>query len=298
MDILSLLSKFQRDGLVVLPALFSEDKLDSHCNTVAEIREKYDVKDQNGFGDRIGQLHQKDPELMDLICNPVLQNFLSLALEDDPLLFGSLNFEKGTQQNLHVDAIFFWPEPSHSMCGVWIALEDVDMDNGPLMYVPGSHKWEMIRGEDVVSDNPIYFDKRSKARAGELPQDEKNRLVPEMGKLWTEKFLKLMDEKKSLPITVPLKKGDVVVWHSLLAHGGSVINDKYRSRKSVVYHFLGKKSLLFSFDNFMLLNNNEFTENNSEKTTTAVYKNINYIRYPYFVTYNNGKQEIHHLDNE
>ena len=26
------------------------------------------------------------------------------------------------------------------MCGVWIALEDVDEDNGPLEYYPGSHR--------------------------------------------------------------------------------------------------------------------------------------------------------------
>jgi ectoine hydroxylase-related dioxygenase (phytanoyl-CoA dioxygenase family) len=26
------------------------------------------------------------------------------------------------------------------MCGVWIALEDVDERNGPLVYLPGSHK--------------------------------------------------------------------------------------------------------------------------------------------------------------
>ena len=26
------------------------------------------------------------------------------------------------------------------MCGVWVALEDMDMDNGPLVYYPGSHK--------------------------------------------------------------------------------------------------------------------------------------------------------------
>jgi len=26
------------------------------------------------------------------------------------------------------------------MCGVWLALEDIDADNGPLIYYPGSHR--------------------------------------------------------------------------------------------------------------------------------------------------------------
>ena len=27
------------------------------------------------------------------------------------------------------------------MCGVWVALEEVTPDNGPLCYYPGSHRW-------------------------------------------------------------------------------------------------------------------------------------------------------------
>ena len=30
--------------------------------------------------------------------------------------------------------------PEGFMCGVWVALEDMDMDNGPLVYYPGSHQ--------------------------------------------------------------------------------------------------------------------------------------------------------------
>ena len=30
--------------------------------------------------------------------------------------------------------------PEGFMCGVWVALEDMDMENGPLVYYPGSHK--------------------------------------------------------------------------------------------------------------------------------------------------------------
>ena len=40
----------------------------------------------------------------------------------------------------HSDAIHFNSDPPGFMCGVWVALEDIDMDNGPLVYYPGSHK--------------------------------------------------------------------------------------------------------------------------------------------------------------
>ena len=59
-----------------------------------------------------------------------------------------LNFPIGTQQPAHFDTMAFQSDPPNYMCGVWVALEDMDMDNGPLIYYPGSYKlrptWEEI----------------------------------------------------------------------------------------------------------------------------------------------------------
>lgn len=288
--------KFDEEGLIVLEDLFSNDELDQHLRSVREIRQRVDVKDENGFGDRIGQLHQLDRSLMSLATtNKVLLEVLRYALKDEPMLFGSLNFEKGSQQRLHVDAIFFWPEPEYSMAGVWIALEDVDLQNGPLIYVPGSHRWPMIRSEDIIADKPDAKIKRDLARAGKISGAELGSFVAEMGNLWTEKYYRLLEEKRVKPTKLVLKKGTVVVWHSLLAHGGDVIANQTRSRNSVVYHFLGRKSLLFNFENFMLLNRLEFHQEKAEKFSIDRYKGIDYIKYSYFVTYNDGEQIIHNV---
>ena len=49
-----------------------------------------------------------------------------------PLPFQTLNFRRGTQQAPHSDALHFNTVPAGFMCGVWVAMEDMDMDNGPL----------------------------------------------------------------------------------------------------------------------------------------------------------------------
>ena len=54
--------------------------------------------------------------------------------------FQTLNFLRGTQQMAHSDTIHFSSLPAKFMAGVWIALEDVTHENGPLFYYPGSHK--------------------------------------------------------------------------------------------------------------------------------------------------------------
>ncbi len=49
------------------------------------------------------------------------------------------------------------------MCGVWVALEDIDMDCGPLVYYPGSHKLPEVTLTDIgvtadASNYPKYED--------------------------------------------------------------------------------------------------------------------------------------------
>ena len=35
------------------------------------------------------------------------------------------------------------------MYGLWVALEDIDETNGPLMYFPGSHRWPIYTNEHI-----------------------------------------------------------------------------------------------------------------------------------------------------
>lgn len=45
----------------------------------------------------------------------------------------------GTEQEVHADSIHFSSEPEGYMCGVWIALENIGEEQGPLLVHPGSH---------------------------------------------------------------------------------------------------------------------------------------------------------------
>lgn len=64
---------------------------------------------------------------------PVTLRVLRDLYRREPRPFQTLNFRFGTQQLAHSDAVHFNTEPRGLMCGVWVALEDVDMDNGPLV---------------------------------------------------------------------------------------------------------------------------------------------------------------------
>jgi hypothetical protein len=50
--------------------------------------------------------------------------------------FQTLNFPVGTQQAAHSDSVHFSSLPERFMCGVWLAMEDVGADAGPLFIIP------------------------------------------------------------------------------------------------------------------------------------------------------------------
>ena len=45
--------------------------------------------------------------------------------------------------------------------------------------------------------------------------------------------------------TLLIKRGDVLIWHAALAHGGSIISNPDRTRKSYVCHYSTKQALPF-----------------------------------------------------
>merc|ERR1712232_1119353 len=82
-----------------------------------------------------------------LLESPALRCPVESLLGALPIHVSGLFFESGTEQALHSDTWYklhgVVPE---KMLGAWIALEDTDetLGNGPLEYVPGSHKLKNV----------------------------------------------------------------------------------------------------------------------------------------------------------
>jgi hypothetical protein len=134
------------------------------------------------------------------------------------LPFVTLNFPVGTEQETHSDTIHFNSAPAGFMCGVWVALEDIDMDNGPLMFYPGSHKL------------PEY----TLAHCGKtaVPESFENY------KYYLELLKKVIEINGLKPAYGVMKKGQALIWASNLLHGGSPRRDRNRSRHSQVTHYM------------------------------------------------------------
>ena len=255
---------WEDNGYCILPGLITEEAIDSLLDDLGQFRADCgETKDEFGFGQRIGLFHVENEKSLAISLHPKIVQFCQWAMQSEPLLFGSLSFEAGTEQELHMDSIFFHTEPAHHMVGVWIALEDIDEEAGPLYYVPGSHKWNFPYGEDVLLDNPEFNDRVMAARAGNISPEEIVQLSSEMGQSWTSQLLQQEKASPAARVLNLAKKGDVFFWHGRLAHGGTARINRELSRNSMVCHFISNECLFFDMNTFFVKPKAEYVRENS-----------------------------------
>lgn len=151
-----------------------------------------------------------------IAIQPDILAFLAFIYERTPLPFQTLNFKFGTQQCLHSDLIHFSCIPRRYMCGIWVAMEDLDAENGPLQYCEGSHKLREYNYTDI-----------------NIPFKNRDYEYYPM----YEDFIKELVKANGMSVSeLHIKKGDAMIWSANLLHGGKQILGKGRTRWSQVTH--------------------------------------------------------------
>jgi ectoine hydroxylase-related dioxygenase (phytanoyl-CoA dioxygenase family) len=123
---------------------------------------------------------------------------------------------------MHKDTAFVRMNSPMKFLGVWIALEDVSAGSGELIYFPGSHRWE----DYLFSGRFKHYDRE---RDGEQVLDDNYRWI------YRQADQAGIEEARFLP-----KKGDALIWHADLAHGGANVVRESATRRSLVGHFCAR----------------------------------------------------------
>ena len=100
-------------------------------------------------GIRVQDAWTTNADVRRLAVNGRVLQILSLMYGRRAFPFQTLNFPVGTQQHFHTDAVHFSSVPERFVCGVWVALEDIHEDSGPLVYYPGSHRLPILMNEHL-----------------------------------------------------------------------------------------------------------------------------------------------------
>ena len=186
---------------------------------------------------RIVNLHATLPALCELFStNPALalQDYL---LGAETVLYTSLFFERGSAQPIHRDIPYFWTNPSNRYFGMWVALEDVDLENGPLEVMVGGHKLPSIARDTI----------------GRRHFPDPNSIPKTSDALWYAYQNEVMTSCERLGLKrkpVLVSKGDTILWHPMLPHGGAAVRDFTRTRLSFVMHNVPRDTPVYQGDVF------------------------------------------------
>ncbi len=213
------------DGYVVLKNYFSSDEVASFNEKIDELLASKKVKFENG--NKIMFAIHKSKLLFQIGAHKKIISILETLLDKEVTLFQSINFLTGSQQGAHSDSISMSTFPKGNLIAIWVALEDIDAESGPLYYYKGSHKLPYFMNKDYDNEGSTFF----------------------LGNKGYDAYLKniqnLLDDNKLEKKHFLAKKGDVLIWHANLVHGGEKVLDDNKTRKSMVFHYYAKDAVAF-----------------------------------------------------
>lgn len=216
---------YNKNGYVILKNYISVSQADQINSEIDQLLKEKTVKFK--YGNKIMFALHHSKLLNEIGSSERLIKFLSTLLGNKAILFQSINFIMGSEQHTHSDSIHMTTYPLGGLLGVWIALEDIDESNGALHYYPGSHLL------------PYYLN-------AEYDNEGNDWMI---GKNDYHVYEEMMEQKiKELGIKKEIfraKKGDLLIWHANLFHGGEPHPDKSRTRKSMVYHYFKKDAICY-----------------------------------------------------
>lgn len=210
------IEQFHENGFLVFNPGLDTGFIDT---LLANVETRYDpgFRANPTFPTRLPDAWKEVDEVRQLATHPTILQALEQLLGREAKPFQTLNFPTGTRQAAHSDTIHFNALPHGFMTGVWVAMEDINENNGPLIYYPGSHKLPEMTMQDFGLE-PGYEHYREYE---ERMQDHiKNHgLKPALG---------------------TINKGEALIWHANLIHGGAPQTDPTLSRHSQVTHYYFK----------------------------------------------------------
>jgi ectoine hydroxylase-related dioxygenase (phytanoyl-CoA dioxygenase family) len=139
-----------------------------------------------------------------------LHPFLKAFMEDEPVAVQSMFYfkpPKARGQDFHQDNFYLRVKPG-TCIAAWIAIDDVDPENGGLMVAPGTQGMEVVCPEKTSERSKFFTDHHVPIPAG----------------------------YEATPVV--MKAGDVLFFNGSLIHGSYPNQSADRFRRSLIFHYV------------------------------------------------------------
>jgi non-haem Fe2+, alpha-ketoglutarate-dependent halogenase len=182
---------YNREGFLKGLRVFSTDEMAEHRRYFDALLERVLASGASSYS--ISTAHMKYGPVYDLLTNPRIVALVRDLLGENVVGWGSHYFCKmpgdGKVVHWHQDASY-WPLTPSKTVTVWLAIDNADVENACMRYIPGSHHYGHLTYE-LTEDAEDAVLNQMVANAEELGQ----------------------------PVDVELKAGEVSMHSDLLLHG-------------------------------------------------------------------------------
>lgn len=170
--------------------------------------------------------HLQVPEIAALLNHPQICGWVRSLTGHEPIPYQTIASSAGSEQKVHSDSVHMTTYPPGYMVAAWIAFEDISEDSGPVVYYPGSHRLPYVSSRSVGIT-------------------EKKSDYVEYQRKYEPAIHDLIQKEELQPRYLTAKKGDVLLWHANLLHGGSSRKNLKLSRRAVVCHYFVKGAVSY-----------------------------------------------------
>ncbi|MCQ6558471.1 phytanoyl-CoA dioxygenase family protein [Paenibacillus mendelii] len=213
---------FREQGYILIKKGMSADLIDAFNGHIYDIRNQSPMpewakcEEAKRYSIRLFNPHQHDSFSRQMMKHAVVRGGLAQLMGSEAVCVQSMYFYKepgSPGQASHQDYYYIKDDPM-TMIAAWVAMEDVvDVENGCLWVMPGTHK------------------------LGLLPHGAVRNI--EEHEHWTDET-EGVDTVKQIP--VPMEKGDILFFSELLIHSSNKNRSKDRWRRSYVCHYIREDS--------------------------------------------------------
>ncbi len=216
---------FEKNGYCIIRNYLDQHNVNKINATIDSLRSSGQLKFT--YGNKLMFAIRQSSYLHGIWADSSLKLLLDALIQGDATLFSSINFLRGSQQKSHSDSIHMTTFPLGGLLGVWMALEDIDEDNGPLHYYPKSHTLPYYLNQDYDNEGNRF-------------------LIGHQTYAEYEKMISSKIEAQGMKKQVfTAKRGDLLIWHANLIHGGEPQRDSSRTRQSMVLHYFDKNRVCY-----------------------------------------------------
>jgi len=213
----------EKEGYIVIKGVFSKEEVD-------EIKQEYEShwlellsqgrirqrmkRPYESLYPRVRDHHLKSSIVLKHILAPKVVDIAEEIIGEEALVVSTSYYFKGPGMSgmpIHQDNSALGVYPGTSL-SVWISLDDSDVENGGLVFAPGTHKLELLPPKVISKD--IKFQFTDEGQEVEVPDGY--RLVH-----------------------VSAQAGDLVIFNGNIIHGSGPNETKDRFRRALLVHFGG-----------------------------------------------------------